>query len=386
MQRRHAEIAGGGIGGLVAATALARRGWTVRVHERHSSLRSQGFGLAIQANGVRVLNALNANPETEAQGKRISVSETRDGNDRVMRRIVTGGGYRLRISRTRLLTVLAERAAEAGVELCTSSEAATATPEGELILTDGRRLKADLVIATDGVNSRVAESLGLLRSRKVQSDGAMRLIIPPIERELTGPDAGTLIEWWSGDRRIIFGAAGKSEIYISLVCPTNDLIGQQTPIDVASWARLFPSQAELFDRIQKHADWPRVQWAPFQIVKLHRWSRGRVAIVGDAAHSMPPNMGQGGACTMMNALSLAVALEQHEDMSVALDSWEAAERPLTDHTQRWSQFYSHLIRWPRVVQTAALQLLNVPAIQAYYSKAARHIPTGTVPQERPVNA
>ena len=58
--RRHAEIAGAGFAGLVAAIALADRGWTVRVHERAEALRAFGAGIFIWENGLRVLKAIGA--------------------------------------------------------------------------------------------------------------------------------------------------------------------------------------------------------------------------------------------------------------------------------------------------------------------------------------
>ena len=57
-------------------------------------------------------------------------------------------------------------------------------------------------------------------------------------------------------------------------------------------------------------------------------------MIGDAAHALPPNIGQGGGCAMMNALSLAVYLDRESDMPTALATWERDERPITEHTQR----------------------------------------------------
>ena len=68
MRRRHAEIVGAGLAGLAAAVALARRGWSVRLNERHPSLRPAGFGITIHANGLRVLGALGAREQLTRDG------------------------------------------------------------------------------------------------------------------------------------------------------------------------------------------------------------------------------------------------------------------------------------------------------------------------------
>ena len=60
MKKRHAEIAGAGFAGLTAATALAQRGWSVRVHERAEECREFGAGIWFWENGVRVLKAIGA--------------------------------------------------------------------------------------------------------------------------------------------------------------------------------------------------------------------------------------------------------------------------------------------------------------------------------------
>jgi 2-polyprenyl-6-methoxyphenol hydroxylase-like FAD-dependent oxidoreductase len=118
-------------------------------------------------------------------------------------------------------------------------------------------------------------------------------------------------------------------------------------------------------------------WAPFMLIRLKQWSSGRVAVVGDAAHAMPPNLGQGGSCAMMGALSLAVHLERAADISQALQMWEKLERPLIEHTQKWSRLYSMLAAWPRILSGPALALLALPRFKRQYRRMASHIPTGT---------
>jgi len=93
---------------------------------------------------------------------------------------------------------------------------------------------------------------------------------------------------------------------------------------------------------------------------------------------MAPNLGQGGACAMMNALALAVELETAQDVPAALTAWERRERPLTDHTQRWSTFYSALTTWPdRMRSLAFATVTGVPWLRKQPLRAMNHIPTGT---------
>jgi len=74
----------------------------------------------------------------------------------------------------------------------------------------------------------------------------------------------------------------------------------------------------------------------YEAARVRSWSSGRAAIVGDAAHAMPPTIGQGAGTAMINAVSLAAALSRCERAEDALEEWEAAERPETEVTQRAS--------------------------------------------------
>jgi 2-polyprenyl-6-methoxyphenol hydroxylase-like FAD-dependent oxidoreductase len=98
-----------------------------------------------------------------------------------------------------------------------------------------------------------------------------------------------------------------------------------------------------------------------------------VAVIGDAAHAIPPNIGQGAGCAMMNALSLAVYLEK-----ASLAEWEEKERPLTEHTQRISLFLGMPTFWPPRLRSLFHDLAGRSKwLTALRTRTARHIPTGT---------
>lgn len=378
---KHAEIAGAGFGGLVAAIALARAGWSVRVHERTPFMRSEGYGIAIHRNGILVLKTLGVFDEILKGSVRVSHLETRLADGTLTSQVPAKLTYR--ISRQHMVGVLCAAAEETGVEVVVNSEIEGADSSGKLMLKNGQQLSADLVVGADGVNSRVRDSLGLLQRRVMLPDGAMRFVFPsaagtaPVDM-LAGAPA---IEYWSGSRRLIWNACAPNQIYVAMSCLASDSSGQRIPLDLASWSAAFPSVAGDIERMGATVDWNSVKWVQFQTVHLKRWSAGRVAVIGDAAHAMPPNLGQGGGCAMMNALSLAALVADAPSLPAALLEWERRERALTEHTQKWSRMYSATTLWPQWLRSSAFYATGrVGWLRTQYQKTANHVPMGVRPE------
>lgn len=377
MTRRHAEIAGAGFGGLVAAVALAQRGWSVRVHEKTPALRAEGFAISMQPNMLRVLESLGLRQRIIEGGLLIVRRETRNERNEVTMSLRGQGAHR--VSRQHIVNVLAETALRLGVCIEAESPVVGADPAGALMMADGRRLPADLVIGADGVHSAVRDSLGLLAERRQLGDGATRTLVSRTPQDIA-EDAtlGPLTcEYWAGTRRVITSPCTPREMYVVMSCLASDVAGRAIPADVASWSHSFPHLASLFKRIVRETDPARIRWTAFETVRLRRWHAGRVGVLGDAAHSMPPNLGQGSGCAMMNALALAVAVDQVDDIEPALAEWERRERPLTEHTQKWSTLYGRVTTWPEGARSLAFNMLGgIGWVRRRYQRTANHIPTG----------
>jgi 2-polyprenyl-6-methoxyphenol hydroxylase-like FAD-dependent oxidoreductase len=373
MTKRHAEIVGAGFAGLTAACALARRGWSVRVHERADRLRTTGAGIYIYENGLRVLEAVGAY-EIAVQGAPFAhTREVRDGDDRLISVHRWQGSRVFSIVRQHVINALAASATNSGVEIVTNSAATAATPDGELVLADGRRLNADLIVGADGSNSRLRDSLGLLARRKYLVDGCTRLLMDKTAAERAETSGAKTVEYWSGTRRLLYTPCSETDIYIALTMLDSDEIAKTVPVRKDEWTRAFPHLEGLIDRIGEQGRYDR-----FDLIKLKRWSAGKVAIIGDAAHALPPNIGQGGGCAMMNALSLAVYLEREDDVAAALQTWERNERPLTEHTQRISYFLGLPTTWPPKLRAFTLGLVGRSRwLTAQRTRTALHRPTGT---------
>ena len=373
-KKRHAEVVGGGFAGLAAACALAKHGWSVRVHERADQLRPSGAGIYIYENGLRVLETLGAYDEAVQGAPFAHTREMRDETNKVLSVHRWDPSKRVfSIKRQQVITALANAARRLGVEIALNSEAVGATPDGELIMADGRRLKADLVVAGDGVNSKIRDGLGLVAKRRALPDGAIRVLIDKTPEEIASGDGGTTIENWSGSLRILYTPVSPTEVYIAFTMLDSDKRATQTPIDKDYWKKAFPHWTDLIDRIGDSGRYDR-----FEYIRLKAWSSGRVAILGDAAHALPPNIGQGAGCSMMNGLALAVFLDREPDMAKALAAWERSERPMTEHTQRISVFLGLPTTWPSPLRRAFLTLAGKSKwMVAQRTKTARHVPTGT---------
>ena len=113
---------------------------------------------------------------------------------------------------------------------------------------------------------------------------------------------------------MLYTPCSETEVYIALTMLDRDEVAKAVPVRREAWTRWFPHLEPLIDRLGGEGRYDR-----FELIKLKRWSAGRVAVIGDAAHALPPNIGQGGGCAMMNALSLAYYLDREPDTATALD-------------------------------------------------------------------
>jgi 2-polyprenyl-6-methoxyphenol hydroxylase-like FAD-dependent oxidoreductase len=373
MTKRHAEIAGAGLGGLAASIALAQRGWTVRVHERSDDLRMFGAGIWLWENGLRSLGALGVEQAATRNAVKIATFVVRDQDGKALLHRDFGVRDRMVLPpRGDLYDALIARARELGVELVTSSQAVGASSSGELVMRDGTVHQADLVVAADGAFSRVRESLLLTKRVDYLDEGYIRLLIPRREDD----PAAEITEYWNDTRRLLYDPCTAEMNYVCLCCNVKDDAGRRMPIDKADWLSWFPNLGGIIERLPEQGRWDRAIR-----VTCRAWSSGQAAIVGDAAHAQPPNLGQGANLTFQNVLSMAFYLDNHDDVSTALTEWEREQRPLTDHVQRWTHMYGRVAsawpdRWSSHRSSVLERATSLKWVDQQLNKAARHVPVG----------
>ena len=380
MSRLSAIIAGGGIGGLATAAALAQRDWDVTVYERQDALRAVGAGIYIWENGLRVLEALGAFEQATANAFHGTHFEQRDNTGAIIDSAPIAGGNRLlTVPRSQLLDALRDACLDADVEIVTHTEVTGANARGELFFAGGGSAAADLAVGVDGVWSKVRESLGLERSHEQTVEGALRTMVAAKPGDFAADDIGKYIESWNGARRFLVTPVNDTQTYLALTCPDTDHAAREIPVNHETWSASFPHWAHLIERI---GDFP-VSWGVYSVTRCHAWSAGRTAIVGDAAHAQTPNLGQGGGMAMQNGLALAVALEavdEARDIPAALERWEAGERDIVEHCQRWASLYGEVTHLPDEVRTRVIRgAMSDPWVAGQVFRAANHAPVGTEP-------
>ena len=324
----HAEIVGAGFAGLAAGAALAQAGWTVRIHERDPAHRTAGSGIYVATFAQDVLRRLGAlerfaatafHPRTRA----IHI----DGECRSVADI---SGQYLATPRAALHRLLIDTAADAGAELALGSAVAGVDPAGAVLLADGRRLRADLVIVADGVRSGLLDGLGIAVGRVQHPDGIIRVLHD--RAGMRGPEWDGVIDAYDyrvRPLRMLYSPCGADAFYFCFMAPAGDAQGAAVPIDAALWSGSFPVFAPAIARIGTRGRHDR-----YSTTTLSRWSAGPVAVVGDAAHVMPSSLGQGAGVSMLNAVSLAHAVGEARTVAAGLAVWEAELRPVVDAWQR----------------------------------------------------
>jgi 2-polyprenyl-6-methoxyphenol hydroxylase-like FAD-dependent oxidoreductase len=360
-------VVGGGIGGLTAALALRRNGHEVVVLERRPTSEEAGAGISLWPNAMRLLRDLGVGPALEAsaisdgratirtrRGRQLSASDMADIAQRFAAPLCV-------VHRHHLLDVLRTAVGEDALRLGSTCTGATQDDRtASAVVAGGDQLDADVVIAADGVGSRLREALLSPAAPTTSGIVAWRAVVPVNGFDV---EAVTGEAWGRGE---LFGAARLTQDrlywFASARAPeSSDRTGQ--------------AERELL--LERFADWhapiPAIieSTAPDAIIRttlrelqpLETWVSGRVALLGDAAHAMLPNLGQGGCQAIEDAAALAASLTTSDPVPDALRAYERARKPRAESVARQSRRMSGLahLRNPAVAGLRNIAMRAAPA-------------------------
>ncbi len=358
MGERTAVIVGGGIGGLAAAAGLHRRGWTVQVLEQAAEFTEVGAGISLWPNAFRALAAIGV----DGVGReRIGVAGgIRDWRGRWIVRMddsvvaTRHTGQAVVAHRADLLAALLERVPQECRRSGVAVRGVRHDGQRAVVSHDGGEVAADLVVGADGVRSAVRGALWPAAAPPVYSGHtAWRLVMP----RPAGLTAQSWAETWGpGGVFGLFPMPGERiYCYGTATVPSGGHGGlAELRERFRDWCDPIP--AVLAAASPEHVLRNDIHYLP----RLSTYVDGPVALLGDAAHAMTPNLGQGGCQALEDAATLSV-LAEGDDLAAALRRYDELRRPRTQELWKrslQSGTVSHLVPAPaRVARNAVLRAL-----------------------------
>jgi salicylate hydroxylase len=325
-------IAGGGIGGMTAAAALAQAGFPVRLLEAAPAFGEIGAGVTLSPNAMRGLDFIGVQEAVAAAGvepARQRIQHWQDGRtlfgmERGDSRTKYGAPY-VYIHRADLHQILLTVARDAGVKLQAGAQV-VASDATTAILADGSRIAADVLIGADGLKSAIRQRFET-QAAHFTGHVAWRAVVPMT------PELAPLGEWPGvhvGPGRMITRYPVRHSRLLNLVFfarsdawPDEGWTIPAQPDELAATYAGWCDEARAM--IAAAETVPHFRWAINARTALPRWvTDGRVALLGDAAHAMTPFLGQGAACAIEDAVVLARAMAISDTPEAGLLRYEAA--------------------------------------------------------------
>jgi 2-polyprenyl-6-methoxyphenol hydroxylase-like FAD-dependent oxidoreductase len=323
-----AAIVGGGIGGLTAAVALRKIGYEAHVYERAEELREVGSGMSLWPNAMRCLReiapgALERLIATHKSISRLLLKTPRGGTLKAIE-FPAGNFGAIAVHRAELHAALAELLPAKCIHLghtfsSLDLDGATATVR----FSNGAEVEADLVVGSDGIRSGVRASIGLdcrlSKQRYVVWRG-----MSPIDRHdelaaLGFEREGDFSETWGHGERfgIIYMGSGRVHWYATTNLAEDDFEDRDELLRrFSGWHAPIPDLIRSADNIIFSRVQDRLSSLP--------WTKGPVALVGDAAHPMSPDFGQGACLAIEDGVVLAACLRSSTSLRKALVNYEIA--------------------------------------------------------------
>jgi 2-polyprenyl-6-methoxyphenol hydroxylase-like FAD-dependent oxidoreductase len=314
----------------------------VQVLERNSSETELGTGLSLWPNALTALGELGLASRVESVSLAERSAGIRNPSGRWLARtdleqVLASFGALMMIRRADLLGALANAVPTDSIRR--GMDVLEAKPEGEVVDRDGVR-KADLIVGADGIRSAVRRSVWPeVPSPRYAGYTAWRLI-SDLGRTVT--EGG---ETWGRGLRFGLAPLPDGRVYAFAVANapkgTRGSAGELAELQkrFAGWHQPI---AEVLDAAEERSI---LRSDVEELPRLHTYARGRVALVGDAAHAMTPNLGQGACQALEDAVTLAVMLDRHRDVPAALLAYDAARRPRTQYIAQLSRRIGRVAQW-----------------------------------------
>lgn len=364
---RRIAIVGAGLGGLAAAIALRRQGFEVRVYEQAAELAEFGAGITISPNSVKVFRALELGDKLHKIGTEPQGLTWRDWGSDTIHNILPYVDFETRygstfyvVHRSDLHRMLSEAVPQDRISLgkrCTAVEARNGMVG--LTFADCSSAEADVVIGCDGIRSAVRGSVFGGDGPRYAGTMCWRALAPA--DALPKDFHNRHINQWSGDEGFIISYYIRQGQFINFVCVRRHAGWTEqswsVPSNVEEMLAAFPNVGDKLRRMLAEVT-SCSKWGQFSGEHAPRWTKGRVALLGDSAHAMLATFGQGANMAFEDAYVLSRWLHAGaDDPEAALANYEAVRKPRATRVQQLSRtelgFKKQHSRWDRMRREVA---------------------------------
>jgi 2-polyprenyl-6-methoxyphenol hydroxylase-like FAD-dependent oxidoreductase len=344
-------VVGSGLAGAATAIRLAEAGVAVDLVEIKPDVAAIGSGITLQGNALRELRALGVWEQVRAAGYAFDVTGIRapDPAGTVVAEIPdarTGGPDLpavMGMPRPELARILVDRAAELGVKVRfgTTHTALHQDDAGvDVPFADGSSARYDLVVGADGLRSWTRRALGIELETRSVGMGIWRAFGPR-------PAGVTRTDLYYGGPSFIAGycPTGEDSLYAYVVEAAQDRSTLTPEQQLATMKELSRAYHGPWDEIRESLTDPgRVNYTWFETHVLPApWNRGRVVLIGDAAHACPPTLAQGGAQALEDAAVLTDLLLTRDALDQQL--WDAFHARRVERAQAVVDASNQLAQW-----------------------------------------
>ena len=344
-------VVGAGLAGTATAIRLAEAGVAVDLVEVRPEVTALGSGITLQGNALRELDRVGVWERVREKGFPFDVTGIRapDADGTVLFEVpdAKSGGPDypavMGMSRPELARILHDRAAEVGVELrygITFTELRQDDAGVDVPFTDGSTGRYDLVVGADGVRSTVRQALGIELETRPTGMGIWRAFGPR-------PADVTRTDLYYGGPSYIAGycPTGEDSLYAYIVEDAQDRFAMTPEERLATMKELSAPYHGPWDEIREQLTNPsRVNYTWFETHVLPApWNRGRVVLIGDASHTCPPTMAQGGAQALEDAAVLSDLLLTRDTLDQ--DLWNAFHARRLDRAKAVVDASNQLGQW-----------------------------------------
>ncbi|HET9102554.1 MAG TPA: FAD-dependent monooxygenase [Solirubrobacteraceae bacterium] len=319
----HVIVVGGGIGGLSATIALRQRGHTVDVLERAPQLDAVGAGLTLFANAMHALRRLELGDAVASHGAAVRHSAVLDRGGRELACIpedLVAGAYA--VHRADLQRLLADAVGE--IHLDHDVVAVEERRDAVLARTRaGLEVGGDLLVAADGVHSAIRSTIDSAAPRYAGYAAWRGVAAVPVE-------PGRLTESWGVAERFGLVDIGGGRTYWFATQNASREPGLGPSVRSPDILKRYSSWHSPIAAVIAATEPARIlRNDVYDLEPLPQWSRGRIVLLGDAAHATSPGIGQGAAMAIEDAVVLGEQLSHHHALTDALKAYEANRRPRT---------------------------------------------------------